>query len=98
MTIEQRIERIEKAVGVPKYVGIHYVATRYGVSESYLRARPWLQPNYGVSDVPGKLLWHTDLVDDWTETSPAARERFWNVMTPEQKKAVTSARSRTTRS
>ncbi len=86
--LEQRLDRIDKALGVPKYVGVSYIAKRYGVSESYVRSRQYLLPNWGVSDVPGKLLWHIDLVEDWTEVSPEKRQRQWELLDSSKKKSV----------
>ena len=90
--LDARLARIEAAIGTRKYEGVAFIARRLGVSESYLRARPYLLPNYGVSDVPGRLLWHIDFINDWTEITPVSRERLWNAKPEKEKERVERSR------
>lgn len=72
-----RLDRIEDALIVPKYWGVKEIARLMNVSESYLRSRYWLLPNFGRSDIPGRLLWAKDLVHSWLKTSPTDHEIQW---------------------
>lgn len=89
LTTEERLERIEGILPVPKNVGPEWIAQKLGISGSYLRKAKYLLPNFGVSDVPGRLLWSLKLVATWYEVSLRDREAQWNQLPESRKKAIT---------
>jgi hypothetical protein len=82
----ERLDYLEAALPVPEFVGVAYVATKLGVSPSYLRARWWLLPLHGVTEVPGRLLWSLKTVRAWMTVSPADRDAQWSGFPPALKK------------
>jgi hypothetical protein len=86
------IERVMFALPVPDYVGVSFIAAKLGVSEPYLRKRPYLQPAYGVSEVPGRMLWSLKTVRAWLDVSPAEHERVWDALPVQTKRAIDSKR------
>lgn len=87
-TILDRLGRIESALPIPEYEGVGFVAKKLNVSESYLRNHRPCQPNFGISDVPGKILWHLELINEWIKVPPRERQRQFENLEPKQKKQI----------
>lgn len=86
----ERLDFLAKALSIPDFVGIRFLSLKWGVSDQYVRGRPWLIP--GPSDVPGRLLWRYQKVTQWlAEKTPTEREAAWIRLTPTQKKAFMKA-------
>ena len=94
LTTEERLARIEERLPVPENVGPEWIAQKLGISGSYLRKAKYLLPNFGVSDVPGRLLWSLRLVGSWYQTSLRDLEAQWNQLPESRKKAITQGWSK----
>lgn len=89
LTIEERLARIESVLPVPENVDVKFIAGKMAVSETYLRNHRYLLPNFGVSDVPGRLLWGLELTKTWLETSATHHQRAWDNLTgPERSRTM----------
>jgi hypothetical protein len=87
------IETVLKGLPVPEYVGVAFFAKKIGLSDSQVRKAYWLQPNYGVSDVPGRLLWSFKTVRTWLdEMTPAQRQAQWERLAPSVKASIKARR------
>lgn len=49
----------------------------YACHTATLRMRPWLLPNFGRSDFPGRLRWTAATWERWYMRSEADREHEW---------------------
>lgn len=65
---------------IPEFEGVAFIAKKLGVSESYLRQRRYLLPQWGVTSVPGKLLWSFPELREWLKVTPADRKKQWDSM------------------
>lgn len=86
-----RLDDIEtrlQALPVPEFVGVQFVAAKMGVSTQYLRARYYLLPGHGVTEVPGKLSWSLSTVRAWLSVSPMQREEEWLALSPQARSAI----------
>jgi hypothetical protein len=79
---------IERLLPTPEYLGVGWLAGKYGVSESYLRQHKAALPNHGISDVPGRLLWHRDLCAEWVQVSVRAHLNAYDAMSAQQRCAI----------
>lgn len=84
--IEDKIDHILATLEVPEYVGVSFLAKKLGVSEQHLRNHPWLLPDWGRSEIPGRILWSRKTVRIWLdEATPAERDRQWQRLSPSEK-------------
>lgn len=88
------IETILQGLPVPEYVGVAFFAKKIGLSESKARKAFWLLPNYGVTEVPGRLLWSLKTVRAWLdEMTPAQRQAQWDGMSPKLQASISARRN-----
>ena len=86
--ILERLDRIERFLPIPEYLGVDWIAVKYGVSPSYMRQHKGALPNFGVSDIPGKLAWHRDLCAQWVQTSIRAHLTQFDRLTVREKHQI----------
>ena len=79
---------LEEHLEIPGYVGVSWVARRLTVSASFLRSHFFLLPDFGVTAVPGKLLWPLSTAREWLKTTPIDRQRQWELLPVATKKAI----------
>jgi len=86
--IRDCLQFLEDHLDIPAYVGVTRVARRLAVSASFLRSHFFLLPEFGVTAVPGKLLWPLAVAREWLRTTPADRQRQWDLLPVATKKAI----------
>lgn len=61
----------------------------FGYSPNTLRTSPWLLPNFGKSDFPGKTRkWKEATYQNWFSGSMEAKRREWDRLSYKQKEAA----------
>ena len=67
MTLDEKVDLLLEAVNVREFLTIEDIAKKLGLSRRQLDRDPWLLPNFGKSDVPGKIRrWHRDTWRQWS--------------------------------
>lgn len=85
--IERRLSRLE-ASQQPQTVSIQDIADDLGVSYEWARSRPWVQPNFGKPDIPGRpKRWKHQTWAGWRDRIDEHQGR-WESMTPAKRRQL----------
>lgn len=88
-TIEDKVDEILDRLPKKRYKTIDDIVEEHGWSQSYVRTNPWTQPNFGVSDYPGKeKRWMIETYEDWYSVPPSVRKREWDRMGSSKKRQI----------
>ena len=87
--IEERIGLIERSLPVREVYTIDDICLMLGISRNQARSRPWLLPNYGISEFPGKVKkWRVATYRTWMRIAPRARELDWHEMSAPKRRNI----------
>ena len=88
--IEEKLDRLLAAIPTREVICVDDICKKLQISRDSLRSRPWLLPNFGVSDFPGrKKRWDRDTWKKWSEDFPA-REAAWQSLSTDKRKRIIS--------
>jgi len=87
--IENLLTQIVEALPVREYFDAGEVCSMLGVSPDQARAKPFLLPNYGQSDFPGRVKkWLPATVHVWLKVAPIEHERAWKMLTDQERRRI----------
>jgi len=76
LSIQDSLQRILDVTPHRKYYTIKDICKEYKVSKRTVIASIWLQPNYGISDLPGReKKWLPETYKSWFRISPTIHRR-----------------------
>lgn len=88
----EELRLLREAQPVREYLTLEDYARIVGVSPDWFKIRPYLRPNYGRSDRPGKIpAWRLATINEWLSIPLSERERAWATIPGKQKAALMGA-------
>jgi hypothetical protein len=85
-SLREKLEQSGRAIKT-----ISDIAREYGYSRATIERTPWLMPNWGRSDLPGKRKrWLRETYQIWFATSISVRERQWHTLPIKEKDRINS--------
>jgi|APSaa5957512622_1039677.scaffolds.fasta_scaffold45793_3 hypothetical protein len=86
------LEIIAESLPTKKVYTFEDICRMLCISKNQLRARPYLLPNYGVPDYPGRIRkWRVETYHAWMETSAIQREREWSAKSTRERQTIINA-------
>jgi hypothetical protein len=92
LELRQEVAELRAALPVPENFGVGFIAAKIPCSPKHLYANPWLLPDFGRTEVPGKLLWSLRTIRAWLEVPMTVHQADWDALPNATKKAITDKR------
>ncbi len=87
--IEQKIDRLMKSIPVRQVVTIEDIMVELDVGRDYLRARPWMLPNFGIPDISGRQRrWLVETWTAWKKSDFDFHEQSWLGMAEDERRRI----------
>lgn len=72
-----------------KVLTLNDLSARYGQHRSTISRKPWILPNFGVSDFPeGTKRWKMSTVLAWEEKTPQQHKQEWRALSIAERKKI----------
>ena len=71
------ISRMIKINHEDETIDVKAICSLKGISRTDLMRKPYLMPNFGESEYPGRRRWNLTTYEEWEKESVLSRERRW---------------------
>lgn len=71
------IHRMIKANHEDETIDVKAICSLKGISRTDLMRKPYLMPNFGESEYPGRRRWNLSTYEEWEKEPVISRERRW---------------------
>lgn len=90
--IEEMLALIVESLAVREVYTLEDICRKLHISKDQARTRPYLLPNYGVPDYPGRIRkWNVSTYRAWVSIPPLQHQRNWNLKSPEERQLIANA-------
>lgn len=76
----QLIHRMIKSRHENETVDVKAICSMKAMSRTDLMRKPYLMPNFGESEYPGRRRWNLSTYEEWEKEPVNSRERRWRTM------------------
>ena len=89
--IQEQLKMVIASIPVREVITVSEMRTALGVGRDWLRARPWILPNYGIPDLPGRpRKWLIETWQAWKAVGFENHERAWRSMSEARRHKIVS--------
>ena len=93
--LEEKLDLLIESLPAKEVYTIGDICRMLQISKNQARSRPYLLPNYGVSDYPGRIRkWRVETYRAWIQTSPTQHKQEWNIKSFRERQVIMSAISK----